>query len=225
MPAVFHFFRNFCCWTTACRLLKARVTGPVPWLFVVPLLATLFELLNLSYFWLPNFPIFLFAFFVSSALLFIAQQLYNLRCPKDLLGVVSHNEWEKLSREKQESLSKRINDERRNRNDILNKASDRIEKKFKDDSRLPTIKEAFLSEIEHLLPEEKIGEYIQLFIEARNSHFQKINQEHFISCCFVIIIYFASVAILIPFFLVRVLTVVTVTFPSLWDTLAAVFNR
>jgi hypothetical protein len=95
-------------WTSLRRLLALKLTGGIPWLYVVPILAALIEF---AIPWLgsaPRLPYTIVLMFLVAVFLFLAGLVYTIGCPPTLKEIGSQDEWSKATAIKRSEFLVRV---------------------------------------------------------------------------------------------------------------------
>jgi hypothetical protein len=103
---------RFLSWSNLWLALSFKLTGSIPWLIIVPILAVILEFVDLRFKFEAKLPISLSLMFAIALVFGAAYIAYALCCPREIKKVGSEEDWKKRSADRRRELINALNQDR-----------------------------------------------------------------------------------------------------------------
>lgn len=91
-------------WTVLRRVLALRLTGGIPWLYIVPIVAAVLEFSSTWLGFAPRLPHTVVLMFLVAVVITAAGIIYAIACPSNLKEIGSEDEWSEATAKRRQAI-------------------------------------------------------------------------------------------------------------------------
>lgn len=91
-------------WTGLRRVLALRLTGGIPWLYIVPIVAAVLEFSSTRLGFAPKLPHTVVLMFLVAVVIAAAATVYAIACPPNLKEIGSQDEWSEVTARRRQAI-------------------------------------------------------------------------------------------------------------------------